>query len=92
MGKFDVRNFRVLHHVKQLQKYVLEILLFVDKFCEENNIPYYLGEGTLLGAVRHNGFIPWDDDFDIQMPRIDYEKLVLIIQTVLIAFLKLLKR
>lgn len=74
MGKFDVKNYRVLHHVKALQKYVLEILLFVDKFCEENDITYYLGEGSLLGAVRHNGFIPWDDDVDLLMMREDYEK------------------
>ncbi len=60
--------------LKYLQTQVLEILLVVDKFCEENKLTYYLGEGTLLGAIRHQGFIPWDDDVDILMPREDYEK------------------
>lgn len=57
-----------------LQGYVLEILLMVDRFCRENNITYYLGEGTLLGALRHGGFIPWDDDVDLLMPREDYDR------------------
>ena len=60
--------------LKYLQSQALEILLVVDKFCEENKLTYYLGEGTLLGAIRHQGFIPWDDDIDILMPREDYEK------------------
>ncbi len=45
------------------------------QFCEENQLKYYLAAGTLLGAIRHNGFIPWDDDVDIYMPRNDFEKL-----------------
>lgn len=61
-------------YMELLQGYVMEILLVVDKFCRENNITYYLGEGTLLGALRHKGFIPWDDDADILMPRADYER------------------
>ncbi|MBQ4119932.1 MAG: LicD family protein [Clostridia bacterium] len=62
--------------VKGLQKYTLETLVLTKEFLEKHNLRFYLTEGTLLGAVRHNGFIPWDDDIDIAMPRDDYDKLV----------------
>lgn len=55
---------------KQIQ---LELLSKIHDFCEENQLTYYLAWGTLLGAVRHKGFIPWDDDIDIILPRDDYE-------------------
>jgi lipopolysaccharide cholinephosphotransferase len=62
--------------LEQLKKIELELLVQVDKVCRENNFRYSLGGGTLLGAVRHNGFIPWDDDVDIMMPRPDYDAFI----------------
>lgn len=62
--------------VKGLQKYTLKTLILTKNFLNEQGLRFYLTEGTLLGAVRHNGFIPWDDDIDIAMPRKDYNRLV----------------
>ena len=58
----------------QLQ--TLDILIKVDEFCREHNIRYWLSSGTMLGAARHGGFIPWDDDIDIDMFEDDYKKFV----------------
>ena len=60
--------------LRQLQLRELEILLYIDKFCKKNNIKYWLSGGSCLGAVRHNGFIPWDDDIDIEMLDKDYRR------------------
>lgn len=59
---------------KELKKIELDILIRFASFCESQGLRYYLASGTLLGAVRHGGFIPWDDDIDVIMPRPDYEK------------------
>ena len=53
--------------------YELDVMTQIHRFCEEHKLTYYLIFGTLLGAVRHDGLIPWDDDIDIAMPRKDYE-------------------
>lgn len=66
--------------IKETQKLELKILEFIDKVCEENNLNYFLAYGTLIGAIRHKGFIPWDDDIDILIPREDYKELISILK------------
>lgn len=61
--------------VKELRKIQLDMLKAFVTFCENNSIHYYLAGGTLLGAIRHKGFIPWDDDIDVSVPRPECEKL-----------------
>ena len=61
---------------REVQLVSLDILKDVHNFCVENNIKYSLSGGTLLGAIRHDGFIPWDDDVDIQLPRPDYNRFI----------------
>jgi len=58
----------------ELKKIQLEILDYVANFCEHNNINYWLDCGTLIGTIRHKGYIPWDDDIDVGMLRPDYDK------------------
>ena len=72
MRKIDVEEYKCI---------ALGVLDRVDEICRENQLTYMLGHGTLIGAVRHQGYIPWDDDIDIFMPREDYSKLAQIIST-----------
>ena len=59
-----------------IQQVSLDILKDIHSFCQKENIKYSLAYGTLIGAIRHRGFIPWDDDVDIMMPRPDYERFI----------------
>lgn len=65
--------------LREAQMRMLEILMEIDRICKKHNINYWLESGTLLGAARHSGFIPWDDDLDIGMIRADYIKFINIV-------------
>lgn len=64
---------REIVQIEEIKKIQLDLMKAVHIFCQENKLTYYLWGGSLLGAIRHNGYIPWDDDIDIAMPRKDYE-------------------
>ena len=66
--------------LRDFQLRMLEELLLLDKICKENGLTYYLSSGTALGAVRHQGFIPWDDELDIALPEKDYRKLLAVLR------------
>ncbi len=66
----ESNSLELLHSV------LLDMLVKFDKICEDNGLTYFLDSGTALGAVRHDGFIPWDDDVDVGMPREDYNRLL----------------
>ena len=73
----DLHHFNPEGSVLRLhQMRMLAILEFIDEVCRKHQINYWLSSGTLLGAVRHGGFIPWDDDLDIEMLKSDYDKLM----------------
>lgn len=62
--------------IEEIKKISLDILVDIDKFCNENNITYFLACGTLLGSIKYKDYIPWDDDIDVMMPRPDYERFI----------------
>ena len=68
-------DYKIDQQTKKLWAVELDLLNEFIKVCEENQLHYFVCAGTLLGAVRHKGFIPWDDDIDVMMPRKDYQKL-----------------
>lgn len=71
-NKFNPEGSRL----REMQLKILDILKEVDKICKRNNIPYWLASGTLIGAVRHGGFIPWDDDLDIEILHSDKKRFI----------------
>ena len=78
-----VKNIDLLHEID------LKIVKEVVKICKDNNLKYYMLGGTMLGAIRHKGFIPWDDDIDLGLPRKDYEKFLEIAPNILPSNMKL---
>jgi len=62
--------------LRKQQQIMLEMVIELDRICKKYDIPYFLYGGTLLGAIRHNGFIPWDDDLDVALRRKDYQRLM----------------
>ena len=84
MGKKRLNKRKVAEvkssDTRKIQLLVLMLLLELDRICKKYNLTYYIAGGSILGAVRHKGFIPWDDDIDITMPRPDYDKFIKIAQ------------
>jgi len=66
--------------LRKAQMIMLQILITFDAICKKNNIPYWLSGGTLLGAKRHKGFIPWDDDLDVEVLQSDYQRLLSVLE------------
>lgn len=67
--------------LEEIKAVEVDILDHISAICKKKNLRYFLAYGTLIGAIRHNGFIPWDDDIDIAMPREDYEQLIEILKS-----------
>jgi len=76
LSKLESRDSQTIEIHRKFRELYVELLIFIDKVCSNHDIDYWLGFGTLLGAVRHDGFIPWDDDIDLVLLRKDYQKLI----------------
>ena len=81
MTTFDAEQLRARFNpegspLRRQQDIMLEMVCVLDQICRKHGIPYFLYGGTLLGAIRHNGFIPWDDDLDVGLMRSDYLRLM----------------
>lgn len=79
-GEVFIFDNTYLGKLEKVQKILLGYLLEIDRICKKHNIKYFLAGGTLLGAIRHHGFIPWDDDADVMMLREDYDKFQKVVQ------------
>ena len=62
--------------ISEIQQIEYELLIQFDEYCHKNRITYFLSNGTLLGAIKYKGFIPWDEDIDVLVPREDYNRLI----------------
>lgn len=79
-GEVFIFDNTYLGKLDTVQQILLGYLLEIDRICKKHNIKYFLAGGTLLGAIRHHGFIPWDDDADVMMLREDYDKFQSVVQ------------
>lgn len=77
----EEKKYMLPKDLRKLQLIELEMLLELDRICRKHNIRYFLADGTVLGAVRHKGFIPWDDDLDTRMSRSEFEKFCKVCET-----------
>ena len=74
-------DYTVTKDIKEVWSIEIDLLMQLDEVCKKHNLKYYITDGTMLGTVRHKGFIPWDDDIDVTMFRDDYEKLLKVAET-----------
>ena len=77
--EYNMYNQEDNSELRKLQMVTLDIIKLFADICEKHNLKYFMVGGTMLGAIRHKGFIPWDDDVDMGMPRPDYERFMKIV-------------